>query len=174
MSNRSRYISSFGTYLPLLWAEAVQAQNKRRGARRVRPGVTVPRINIGDLVLVAQTTCPHKLRMHWTGPHEVVATVNKCCYRVRPLLPPPQKRPTITAHIVRISRFSNAALNTPADRRRLSDKDWRSRQSATSQTISFTVSWDSDATRSLIKSSYECGGWSSMRQVIPGSRSRPW
>ena len=108
-------------HLPLLWAEAVQAQTRRRGARRIRPGITVPRINVGDLVLVAQTTCPHKLRMHWTGPHEVTATVNKYCYRVRPLLPPPQKRPTITAHIVRIRRFSNAALGTAADRRRMEE-----------------------------------------------------
>jgi len=108
-------------HLPLLWARAVQAQTRRRGARRIRPGLTIPRINVGDLVLVAQTTCPHKLRMQWTGPHQVLAAVNKFCYRVEPLLPPPQKRPTITAHIVRIRRFSNAALGTPADRRRIEE-----------------------------------------------------
>ena len=108
-------------HLPLLWAEAVQAQNRRRGTRRNKPGVTIPRINVGDFVLVAQTTCPHKLRMNWTGPHEVVAPVNKFCYQVRPLLPPPQRRPLITVHIVRIRRFSNAALDTVADRRRMEE-----------------------------------------------------
>lgn len=108
-------------HLPLLWAEAVQAQDRRRRARRNKPGVTMPRINVGDFVLVAQTTCPHKLRMNWTGPHEVVAAVNKFCYQVRPLLPAPQKRPLITAHIVRIRRFSNAALGTAADRRRIEE-----------------------------------------------------
>ena len=87
----------------------------------MRPGVTIPRINVGDLVLVAQTVCEHKLRMQWTGPHEVVRAVNKYCYEVRPILPAPQRRPLITAHIVRIRRFSNAALHSPADRRR--DRD---------------------------------------------------
>ena len=108
-------------HLPELWAQAVQSQAKRRRARRAKPGVTMPRINIGDLVLVAQTTCPHKLRMQWTGPHEVVETVNEFCYRVRPVLPPPQRRPSITAHIVRIRRFSNAQLGTEADRRRIEE-----------------------------------------------------
>ena len=51
----------------------------------------------------------------------MVAAVNKFCYRVRPLLPAPQRRPTITAHIVRIRRFSNAALGTEADRRQMEE-----------------------------------------------------
>ena len=107
-------------HLPELWAKAVQSQVKRR-RRNNKPGVGVPRINVGDLVLVAEAVHGHKLRMRWTGPHEVVAAVNKFCYRVRPVVPPPQKRKTITVHIVRIRRFSNAALSTDADRRRIEE-----------------------------------------------------
>ena len=47
--------------LPQLWARAVQTQVKRRGSGRLRPGVTIPRINVGDMVLVTQTTCVHKM-----------------------------------------------------------------------------------------------------------------
>ena len=68
-------------HLPLLWAKAVQSMQKRRRARRQRAGVTMPRINIGDLVLVAETVCPHKLRMKWTGPHQVVGALHQYCYQ---------------------------------------------------------------------------------------------
>ena len=108
-------------HLPQLWAKAVQSQVKRR-RRNNKPGIGVPRINVGDLVvLVAEAVHGHKLRMRWTGPHEAVAAINKFCYRVRPVVPPLQKRKTITVHIVRIRRFSNAALNTDADRRRIEE-----------------------------------------------------
>ena len=102
--------------LSQLWARAVQAQVKRRGAGRIRPGITIPRIHVGDVVLVAQTTCVHKFRMHWTGPHVVVAAVSQYCYIVEPMVPPPQKRTRKTVHIVRIRRLSNGALGTAADR----------------------------------------------------------
>ena len=103
-----------------LWAEAVQSQKKRR-RQNAKPGIGVPRIHVGDLVLVAEAVHGHKLRMRWTGPHEVIAAVNKFCYRVRPIVPPPQKRKVITVHIVRIRRFSNAALGTPADRQHIEE-----------------------------------------------------
>ena len=107
-------------HLPELWAKAVRSQVKRR-RRNNKPGIGVPRINVGDLVLVAEAVHGHKLRMRWTGPHEVVASINKFCYLVRPVVPPPQNCKTITAHIVRIRWFSNAALNTEADCRRIEE-----------------------------------------------------
>ena len=61
-----------------LWAEALVSQRKRqqaneraRAAKRIRPN-TIPRINVGDLVLVARTVQSHKLAMVWTGPHQVI------------------------------------------------------------------------------------------------------
>ena len=98
-----------------LWAKAVRSQQKRR-RQNAKPGIGVPRIHVGDLVLVAEAVRGHKLRMRWTGPHEVIAAVNKFWHRVRPIISPPQKRKIITANIVRIHRFSNAALGTPSSR----------------------------------------------------------
>ena len=108
---------------------------------------------MGDLVLVAEAVRGHKLRMRWTGPHEVIAAVNKYCYKVKPIVPPPQKRKTITAHIVRIRRFSNAALGTAADRQRIEESAVRDfpdnfvqklvahRRNPTSNRVELKVRW---------------------------------
>ena len=79
----------------------------------------VPHINIGDLVLVAQAVPQNKLAMRWTGPHVVTDAINQYVFAVEPVLPAPQRRKTILAHIVRIRRFSNAALGTAADREQI-------------------------------------------------------
>ena len=50
-----------------------------------------------------------------------MVTVNRYYYKVKPIVTPPQKRKTITAHIVRIRRFSNSALDTDADRWRIEE-----------------------------------------------------
>ena len=70
-------------------------------------------------MLVAETVPQHKLAMRWTGPHEVIDAINQYVFVVQPVVPPPQRRRTITAHIVRIRRFSNARLGTAADRRQI-------------------------------------------------------
>ena len=95
---------------------AVQAQVKRRGAGRIHPRITIPHIHVGDMVLVTQTTCVHKIHMHWTGPHVVVAAVSRYYYVVEPMVSPPQKRTRKTVHIVCMRRFTNGALGTEADR----------------------------------------------------------
>ena len=106
-----------------LWAEALVSQQKRRqanararAAKRIRPD-TIPRINIGDLVLVARTVQPHKLAMVWTGPHQVVNAVNKFVYETEPMLAQRGRQRREIVHIVRIRRFSNGLLGTPADAR---------------------------------------------------------
>ena len=58
--------------------------------------------------------------MTWTGPHEVIGAVNAFAFETRPLGAKAGTRPLI-AHIVRIRRFSNAALGTEADRQALLD-----------------------------------------------------
>ena len=105
-------------HLPELWAKARQSQQDRR-LPNIRPGRQVPYINIGDMVLVAEAVPAHKLQMRWTGPHEVTGTINQYVFEVRPIVPPPHRRRTMKVHIVRIRRFSNAALGTPADRERI-------------------------------------------------------
>ena len=55
--------------------------------------------------------------MTWTGPHEVVGTVNPFVYEVRPCVPEQGKRKPATVHVVRIRRFANGPLGGPADAR---------------------------------------------------------
>ena len=71
------------------------------------------------MVLVAEAVPAHKLQMRWTGPHEVTGAINQYVFEVRPIVPPPHRRRTMKVHIVRIRRFSNAALGTRADRERI-------------------------------------------------------
>lgn len=101
-------IADIHEHLPELWAKSVQSQKKRR-RQNAKPGIGVPRI-----VLVAEAVHVHKLRMRWTGPYEVVATINKYCYRVRPIVPPPQKRKTITngAHRAHTAIFDWVQMRT--------------------------------------------------------------
>ena len=95
-----------------LWKDAVKAQMKRR---RGRPRKKLPVFNVGDMVLVAKAVKETKLDMTWTGPHEVIGTVNSFVYLVRPKVPDQGKRRPMKVHVVRMRRFSNAALATPAD-----------------------------------------------------------
>ena len=77
----------------LLWDEAVQVQHRRQrynaslraGDRRRK--CNIPRINIGDAVLVAQAVRPDKLAMTWTGPHVVTNAVSPYVYECEPMIP---------------------------------------------------------------------------------------
>ena len=100
-----------------LWDKAVRSQTKRAARnRRNKPTAVLPRINIGDMVLVAEAVKDNKLKMTWTGPHEIIDTVSPFVYVVRPMLRVPNTRKPKTVHIVRIRRFSAGALATDADR----------------------------------------------------------
>ena len=109
----------------LLWDKAVQTQhNRQRYNASLRAGVrrrkcNIPRINVGDAVLVAQAVRPDKLSMTWTGPHRVTNAVSPYVYECEPMLPVQDRRRKIIAHIVRVRRFADALLGTPADRRRI-------------------------------------------------------
>ena len=69
--------------------------------------------------MVAQAVKTSKLAMTWTGPHEVVRPVNKFVYEVRPCVPDQGRRAPQKVHVVRMRRFANAALGTPADARQI-------------------------------------------------------
>ena len=97
-----------------LWADAVQAQARRRRGRKPKR-VRLPEFQVGDTVLVAQAVKTSKLAMTWSGPHEVVRSVNKFVYLVRPCVPEQGKRKPQRVHVVRMRRFANAALGTQAD-----------------------------------------------------------
>ena len=114
-------LASLHSRMEGLWAEALVSQRKRReanararAAKRIRPN-TIPRINVGDMVLVARTVQPHKLAMVWTGPHQVVNAVSKFVFETEPMLAVKGRQRREIVHIVRIRRFSNGLLGTPAD-----------------------------------------------------------
>ena len=97
-----------------LWQDAVATQAKRRRGRKPKRA-NLPVVNVGDTVLVAQAVPTSKLAMTWTGPHEVVTTVNPFVYEVRPCVADQGKRKPQLVHVVRIRRFANAPLGTAAD-----------------------------------------------------------
>ena len=99
-----------------LWRDAVAAQVRRRRGRKPKRA-TLPEFAIGDLVLVAKAVPETKLDMVWTGPHEVTGTENPFVYVVRPCVPDQGKRAPMRVHVVRMRRFANAPLGTPADAR---------------------------------------------------------
>ena len=100
-----------------LWTKAVASQVQRAARnRRGRKAHILPRIQVGDLVLVAEAVKNNKLAMTWTGPHTVLSAISPFVYSVKPALLIDNKRKPKTVHIVRIRRFSAGALATPADR----------------------------------------------------------
>ena len=102
-----------------LWETAVEAQKKRREQNARARGIqALPRVHIGDFVLVAQKTRRSKVSMTWTGPHNVVGTVNPFVWIVEPLGAQPGKH-QMEVHVARMRRFSNAALGTRVDMDRL-------------------------------------------------------
>ena len=101
-----------------LWRDAVVAQAKRRRGRKPKRA-TLPQFSVGDTVLVAKGVRHSKLDMTWTGPHEVVGAVNPFVYEVRPCVPEQGKRKPAVVHVVRMRRFANAPLGTPADAREI-------------------------------------------------------
>ena len=119
------HLQDIHTSMELLWDKAVQVQRCRQrynaslraGDRRRKSNI--PRINVGDAVLVAQAVRPDKLAMTWTGPHMVTNAVSPFVYECEPMLPVRGRRRKIIAHIVRVRRFADNLLGTAADRKRI-------------------------------------------------------
>ena len=119
------HLDEIHAHMALLWAKAVDGQlrrqkqnSKARAKKRVRKE-NIPRIQVGDAVLIVRATTTNKLHMTWTGPHQVTNTISPHVYEAEPMLPVRGRRRRIIAHIVRIRRFANGLLDTPADRTRI-------------------------------------------------------
>jgi hypothetical protein len=88
-----KHLDEIHANMALLWAKAVdgqlrrQKQNERARARKRRQRENIPRIQVGDAVLVARATTTNKLHMTWTGPHQVVNAISPHVYEVEPMLP---------------------------------------------------------------------------------------
>ena len=92
-------------------------QNARTKEARAK---ALPRICVGDYVLVAMAKPRSKLQMTWTGPHQVLGprTDTPFVWYTEPLGSPAGTKP-MQVHVVRLRRFSNAALATDADAQQL-------------------------------------------------------
>ena len=77
------------------------------------------------VVLVTRANPGDKVQMMWTAPHQVVNATSPYVYEVDPMLPVRGRRRRIIAHIVRIRRFTNGLLDTPADRTRIEQEALR-------------------------------------------------
>ena len=97
-----------------MWNDAVDSQRRRRRGRKSKRE-TLPVFNVGDTVLVAQAVRSSKLDMTWTGPHEVLRTVNPFVFETCPCVADQGKRTSQFVHVVRMRRFANTPLGTPAD-----------------------------------------------------------
>ena len=67
-------------------------------------------------MLVARAVTRNKLDMTWSGPHEVDSAINNFVYEVRPCVADQGNRRPMKVHVVRLRRFANGPLGTPADR----------------------------------------------------------
>ena len=97
-----------------LWEKAVATQAKRRRGRKGKRK-HLPQFNVGDTMLVARAVVNNKLEMTWSGPHEVTRAINAFVYEVRPCVADQGSRRPMKVHVVRMRRFANGALGTPAD-----------------------------------------------------------
>ena len=120
-----KHLAGIHEGLEQLWTKASeaqlarQAQNSRARLRRRKRKENIPRINLGDAVLVAEAVRDNKLRMTWTGPHQVVNAVSPYVYEVEPMLPVRGRRKRKLVHIVRLRRFANGDLGTSIDAKRI-------------------------------------------------------
>ena len=100
-----------------MWGQAVDKQQRRRRKnRRGRPREKLPRINVGDTVLVAEAVGKGKLDMTWTGPHQVVTALSRFVFETIPCLPNVGSRKPKQVHVVRLRRFANGSLGSAVDR----------------------------------------------------------
>ena len=90
-------------------------QNSRSRSKRRKRKENIPKINLGDAVLVVEAVRDNKMKMTWTGPHQVVNVMSPYVYEVEPMLPVRGRRKRKLVHIVRLRRFANGDLGTSID-----------------------------------------------------------
>ena len=95
--------------------------NRNRKAASNRP-TTLPTINIGDYVLVANPIRISKLMFKWVGPMIVTDTINPFVYRCKPATTRNLRERNV--HVTRIRRFSGMHLNVTAQIQTSIDRDF--------------------------------------------------
>jgi len=109
------YMDELVTSITELHTDIKDRQRKRYNtklANQIQKHKTLPRLQIGDYVMVATTkTHQHKLAPIWAGPYEITDTKSEFVYEVRLL--GDQKK--LHAHVNRIKRLSGPELRKKAE-----------------------------------------------------------
>ena len=96
--------------------------NSNRKYRNKNVGEALPKINVGDLVLVADPHPRTKLHYKWTGPWVVSKPVSQFVYEVQSLATRP--RASKKVHICLIRRFSSRMHNVSERLQKSIDRDY--------------------------------------------------
>ena len=119
-----QHVDTFITGLEESWNRASEARNAQSAANiktRKNPP-TVPQLEIGQYVLMAQPERISKLEFKWVGPLRVTNTISDFVYECKPISKR-NMRPRIV-HITRLRRFASKYLNVTEQIQRSADRDF--------------------------------------------------
>ena len=119
-----QHVSNFIAGLEESWSKASKARNTQSAAnkRASKNAPTVPQLEIGEYVLMAQSECISKLEFKWVGPLRVMNTISDFVYECKPIFKR-NMRPRIV-HIARLRRFVSKYLNVTEQIQRSADRDF--------------------------------------------------
>ena len=118
------HIDNFITGLEETWGKASQARNVQSmtNIKARKQAQTVPQLEIGEYVLMAQPERISKLEFKWVGPLRVTNTISKFVYECKPISKR-NMRPRVI-HITRLRRFASKYLNVTEQIQRSADRDF--------------------------------------------------
>ena len=118
------HIDNFITGLEETWGQASQARNAQSTTNiKARKQIqTVPQLEIGEYVLMAQPERISKLEFKWVGPLRITNTISDFVYECKPISKR-NMRPRIV-HITRLRRFASKYLNVTEQIQRSADRDF--------------------------------------------------
>ena len=119
------HIDEFISGLEQTWGTAAKARAKRaqhNRARRRKLPTTIPHLEIGDFVLVAEPVRGSKLCYKWVGPMRIEGTTSRYVYKCKPVSRRALKIRDV--HISRIRRFAGKLLNVTEQLQHAIDRDF--------------------------------------------------
>ena len=119
-----QHIATFIDGLDETWGQAARARSKQsaHNAHARRQNLTVPQLDIGDYVLMAQPERISKLEFKWVGPLRVTNTISEFVYECEPISTRKTRKRIV--HIARLRRFASKHLNVTEQIQRAADRDF--------------------------------------------------
>ena len=118
------HVNAFVAGLEESWDKASKARNAQSAAniKARKNAPTVPQLEIGHYVLMAQPERISKLEFKWVGPLRVTKIMSQFVYECKPISKR-NMRPRIV-HITRLRRFASKYLNVTEQIQRSADRDF--------------------------------------------------